>query len=210
MEQPQPSGAGVDYPPAPWHMAGQQWLTLFRLSQPVDERRPAGLYAAAWVSYAEPSPLTYRELLVARSVDPRTVSGRRAMITDIWVDSPASMAGGRELWAIPKELCDFAFETSRTGPASRTRWSASAGGPIASARFTDVSRLAVRLPFRAGTWQPPIDGGSEPRSAELRGSGRVLPCRGRWRLARGGPLGWLADARPLASFRVLDFRMSFG
>lgn len=213
----QPSPSEVPYPPAPWRMVGQQWLSLFRLRDDVDERRPAGVYVVAWVSYEEGSPLTYHELLVARPVRSGEAgaaadkaAGRRVTITDIWVDSPESVAGGRALWAIPKGLCDFDLESAHRGPLTQTTWSASAQRrPIASARFTDVSRAALRVPFRGGTWQPPIDGGTEPKYAELTGSGRTLPCRGRWTFDRGGPLGWLADARQLASFRMAGFRMSF-
>jgi len=200
------------YPPAPWPLVGQMWLSLLRLraaAEAPDGVRPAGLYGVAFVSYEEGSPLTYGELLVARALPGR---GRDVEITDIWVDSPASMAGGRELWAIPKGLCDFTLESSRTGPLSRTEWSASlARRPIASARFTDVSRATVRLPFKGGTWQPGIeDTDGEPRTATLQGSSRTLPCRGHWDFAPDGPLAWLRDRRPIASFRMADFRMSFG
>ncbi|GCD88306.1 acetoacetate decarboxylase family protein [Nocardioides sp. LS1] len=201
---------GVDYPDAPWAMVGQLWCSLFRVNEDVDELRPAGLYGAAFVSYDDGSPLTYSELLVARPV--RTGPGRRVSITDIWVDSPASMAGGRELWAIPKDLCDFTLDSSRTGPLSRTDWSASvARRPIASAWFTDVSRAGVRLPFRGGTWQPGIeDTDGEDRLAGISGSARTLPCRGHWDFAADGPLAWLRGRRTLASFRMADFRLSFG
>jgi acetoacetate decarboxylase len=199
------------YPPAPWRMVGQLWLSLFRLRVPVDEFRPAGVYGAAFVSYEPDSPLTYSELLVARTV---STDGRRrrVTITDIWVDSPASVAGGRELWAIPKDLCDFELDSVRRGPVSSTDWSAStAARPIAGATFTDVSRAMVRLPFKGATWQPGIDDtNGEPRSAVLRGSSKALPCRGRWDFAADGPLGWLRGARQLGSFRLADFALSFG
>lgn len=208
------------YPPAPWHMVGQLWLSLFRVRGV--PRRPDGLYGAAFVSYEPGSPLTYSELLVARPV--RTGHGRRVSIlglsralsarveiSDIWVDSPASMAGGRDLWAIPKSLCDFTLDASHTGPLARTEWSASAERrPIARARFTDVSRAAVRLPFRGGTWQPPLETGGPEGLATLTGSSKTLPCRGSWEFDAAGPLGWLAGARPLASFRMAGFRLSFG
>lgn len=197
-------------PPAPWAMVGQLHLSLFRVPEPVDDLRPAGVYGAAFVSYEEGSPLTYNELLVARAVNAGE-HGRRVTITDIWVDSPASVAGGRELWAIPKDLCDFSREVSHTGPLSRTTWSAARERrPIASASFTDVSRGAPRTPFRGGTWQPPLQAGDPERTAELRGSAKSLPCRGRWDFASEGPLGWLAGCRQLASFRMAGFRMSFG
>lgn len=201
----------VSYPAAPWQMVGSLWLTLFRLREPVDELRPAGVYGAAFVSYEEGSPLTYSELLVARPIA-TDAHGRRVTITDIWVDSPASVAGGRELWAIPKGLCDFTLDSSHTGPLTTTEWSATLGRtPIATARFRDVSRAAVRLPFKGGTWQPGIpDTGGAERTATLQGSSKALPARAHWDLNPEGPLGWLAGARQLASFRQAAFRMSFG
>jgi acetoacetate decarboxylase len=192
-------------------MVGQLWLSLFRVREAVDDLRPAGIYGVAFVSYEPGSPLTYSELLVARPIK-TGAHGRRVSITDIWVDSPASVAGGRELWAIPKGLCDFELESVRRGPLSTTEWSASLGQrPIVSASFTDVSKAMLRVPFKGGTWQPGIeDTGGEERTATLQGSSKALPCRGRWDFASDGPLGWLRGARQLASFRQADFRMSFG
>jgi len=198
------------YPAAPWRMVGSLWLSLFKVREDVDDLRPAGVYGAAFVSYEEGSPLTYSELLVARPVT-SAEHGKRVSITDIWVDSPASVAGGRELWAIPKELCDFTFETRHTGPLARTEWSASVGRrPIASARFTDISRAMLRVPFRGGTWQPELAEGGGEKTATLQGSAKTLPCRGSWDFAADGPLGFLRGARPLASARMAAFRMSFG
>ncbi len=207
------SDAGPGFPPAPWTMHGQLWLSLFRVTEDVDERRPAGVYGAAFVSYEPGSELTYSELLVARQVRPDDTAepGRRVSIVDIWVDSPESREGGRQLWAIPKDLCDFTLDTSHRGPLSRTEWSASvARRPIARATFTDVSRAALRMPFTGGTWQPPLEPGGEERTATLRGSARSLPCRGHWEFDPAGPLGWLAGRRRLASFRMAGFRMTFG
>jgi hypothetical protein len=201
----------VTYPAAPWQMVGSLWLSLFRLTTDVDELRPAGIYGAAFVSYEEGSPLTYSELLVARPVK-SDEHGRRVSITDIWVDSPASVAGGRELWAIPKGLCDFAYETRHTGPVSHTEWSASLERrPIASARFTDISRVAPRIPFKGGTWQPGIDDtNGEERTATLQGSSKTLPARAHWDFEADGPLAFLRGARQIASFRQASFRMAFG
>jgi acetoacetate decarboxylase len=205
------SRADVRYPAAPWQMVGSLWLTLFRLKQPVDDLRPAGVYGAAFVSYEEGSPLTYFELLVARPIA-TAGHGRRVTITDIWVDSPASVAGGRELWAIPKGLCDFSLDTSHTGPVTTTEWTARLDRtPIASARFRDASRTAPRVRFKGGTWQPGIeDTGGAERTATLQGSAKVLPARAQWEINPDGPLGWLDGARQLASFRQAAFRMSFG
>jgi len=195
----------VEYPAAPWRMAGQLWLSLFRVPHDVDAVRPRGMYGVALVRYLEPSPLTYDELLVARVPE-----GEKAVtITDIWVDSPASMAGGRELWAIPKQLCDFDLLLRQRLMGDTARWSTDVDGrPLASATFRDLSRMSVRLPFKGATLQTRETG--ERVAAELTGSARVSPCQGSWTFAADGPLGWLAGRRPLLSFRQRDFRMTFG
>jgi acetoacetate decarboxylase len=168
------------------------------------------VYGAAFVSYEEGSPLTYSELLVARPIRSGT-HRRRVTITDIWVDSAASVAGGRELWAIPKGLCDFTFDSSYRGPVTTTAWSATIDRqPVASARFTDVSRVAPRLPFKGGTWQPELPEGGGEKTAILQGSSKAAPCRGTWDFDPHGPLAWLRGARQFASFRQAAFRMSFG
>jgi len=187
-------------------MHGQLWLSLVRVPEPVDEHRPAGVYGVALVDYQDPSPLTYRELLVGRVVK-EPVPG--VTITDIWVDSPASVRGGREIWAIPKELASFDSTGTRRGPVTTTAWQTrDEAGPIASARFHDVSRFAPRTPFSGTTWQPGIaETGFEDRSSPLRGSARALACRGSWEFAVDGPLGWLHGRGTLASFRMVDFSM---
>ncbi len=197
------------YPPAPWHMHGSLWLSVFRLSEDVDERHPAGQYGVALVSYEEPSPLTYHELLVARTS--KDAAGKGAVtITDIWVDSPASQAGGRELWAIPKQLCDFDMESSFRGPVTSTDWTALADRrPIVDASFTDVSRAAPRVPFTGRVVQPGIDEHPETANVLMKGSAKALPCRARWSFASDGPLAFLGQARQLGSFRMSSFRLSF-
>ena len=206
--------AGVSYPAAPWHMVGSLWLTIFKVAERVDDLRPAGIYGAAFVSYEEGSPLTYSEFLVARLVDSEASGkgGRRVSITDIWVDSPASVAGGREPLRDRPELADFTLESEHKGPYSTTDWSISEGHtPIASATFKDVSRAAIRLPFKGGTWQPGIeDTDGQERTATLQGSSKALPARAHWDINPEGAVGWLAGARQLASFRQAAFRMSFG
>lgn len=198
----------TSYPAAPWRMHGSLWLSAFRLGDDVDDRHPAGTYGVALVSYEEPSPLTYHELLVARTTKD---GGKGAVtITDIWVDSEASQAGGRTLWAIPKELCDFDMESSFRGPVTSTDWTALVERrPIVEASFTDVSRAALRVPFTGRVIQPGIAEHPATAHVVMKGSAKAWPCRGRWTFASDGPLGFLAEARQLGSFRMSSFRLTF-
>ena len=94
-QMPLPVGVDTTYPPAPWQMRGQLWLSLFRVRDGDHPDREPGLYGVALVKYEDPSPLTYAELLVAHLVSTGGTPAKAVNITDIWVDSPASVAGGR-------------------------------------------------------------------------------------------------------------------
>lgn len=205
---PDASPGSPPYPPAPWAMHGQLWLSLIKVPTAVDALRPAGVYGVAMVTYETPSPLTYGELLVGRAVR-SPVKG--VTITDIWVDSPASVRGGREIWAIPKELGTFEGTSSRSGPVTHTTWQMGLpdGTGIARARFSDLSRFAPRTPFKADTWQPGIaETDFADRSSPLTGSAKALVAKGHWTFNPHGPLGWLAGSATLASFRMVDFDMT--
>ena len=156
-------------------MVGSLWLTLFKVGRP-RRRPPAGRglrrRASSRTRRAARSPTAS-----CSSRDPSpTKDGRPVTITDIWVDSPASVAGGRELWGIPKELCDFSMESEHRGPFTTTEWSARQGRtPIVAATFRDVSRAAPRVPFKGGTWQPGHRG--HPRRGAHRRPSRAPPSR---------------------------------
>lgn len=210
-ERVPPSLSPMPYPPAPWNLHGQLWLSLFRVREGDHPDREPGVYGAALVSYQAPSPLTYSELLVARPV--KRTGVRRVNITDIWVDSPDSLEGGRALWAIPKDLCAFELTTTG-GRVQRTSWTTTLdGAPIASARFTDVTSSIPRTPFRGSTWQQRTEHPARTDRevvAHISGSARSFPAHGSWDFHASGPLAWLAGKRPLMSFRMTDFQMLFG
>lgn len=44
----------------------------------------------------------------------------------------------------------------------------------------------------------------------MSGSAKSVPCVGRWDFGADGPLAWLHGRRPVASFRMTDFRITFG
>ena len=159
----------MPFPSPPWQMRAQMWLSLFRVRDSGRSDRPDGVYGAAFVSYEEGSPLTYLELLVARLLDARA---RQVRITDIWVDSAESRAGGRSLWAIPKDLAELALDDRRLGPTAHTEFAGRLdAGEVASGAFAALPGAAVlRTPFRATTSQ--VRPGSSPERVARRWSPR--------------------------------------
>ncbi|QWC86269.1 acetoacetate decarboxylase family protein [Nocardioidaceae bacterium] len=215
----------MTHPPAPWHLRGDLWCSTFWLSRSHETRgpggeRPRGLYGCALVDYRSGGVLTYRELLVARLRRPLPT---RVTITDIWVDSEVSLAGGRRLWAIPKGMADLQFEGAGDG-GSGMRLDAEVTlpssepvpGSVVSVTARTVGPLAVPAPFSFGTRQQrehvpdatPQDRGEVVTT--VAGRARVAPARSTWEFAPDGALAWLRDARQVASFVAADFSMSFG
>ena len=137
-------------------------------------------------------------LLGAAGRSPRRAAPGRDHSTSGWTHR--SMAGGRELWAIPKGLA-----TSRWRPATRCADRVGPGEPIA-ARFTDVSRRwTVAVPGR----RPSRGSTAATEDGALRGSGEDAAVPRHWEFAADGP-GLAGRGRPVASFRMADFRLSFG
>jgi hypothetical protein len=113
------------YPPAPWRSKGQIWIGLFKVDSPPalpKELRP--LLSPKWlavylVRYLE-GTLRYDELAICSVVRRGWRYG--AHVHHIWVDSEASLWGGRRIWGVPKELATFEWDgdlvrvTDREGP----------------------------------------------------------------------------------------------
>ncbi len=200
----------MTFPSPPWNLRGDLWVSAFPVRSTGRADRPGGLYGVALVDYRSGGVLTYRELLVAR------LRGRgprpEVTITDIWVDSEVSLAGGRALWAIPKDLAALDLGVAApTGPLGVRRATAAMtveGAPTASLSVGTATRAAPPAPFAFTTVQR-RDDGSVVR-ARVSGSARLQPGRARWEFDPAGPLGWLAGRRALTSACLADFRMTFG
>lgn len=207
----------VAYPPQPWHLGGRLSLTLWRVptaelpatfpAAVPDGARPlaAGghtLVGTAFVRYQPGGVLTYDELLAALPVR----DGRRVAITipAIWVDSQASLAGGRRLWGIPKELAEF---DRAEGPDGLQVTARAGGARIASASFDAGRPLPGRWTVRQRYAQH-LDGRAH-RSRSI-GSSRVALTGARWEFQPDGPLGFLHGRRPLRSLEQRDLTIAFG
>ncbi|MBE9207075.1 acetoacetate decarboxylase family protein [Nostoc sp. LEGE 06077] len=114
----------MSYPATPWILRGKALASLHLVN--INQVRslipsefqifsvwPGKTLAAVYLSdYTQGSVLEYSELIVA----PAVVSYRNkigAWISHIYVDNADSVAGGREIWGLPKELADFTWEDDK-------------------------------------------------------------------------------------------------
>jgi hypothetical protein len=200
----------VTYPPEPWDLQGLGYVSLWLVPTRVLPALPDGVQpvsvlgksvvATGFVDYQPGGLLPYHEFLAAPLVHKGATVG--LSITDIWVDSPASKAGGRELWGIPKELADFEITHA---PAfhgvARVE-----GEAVAEARVAP-RRAGLRLPFPLpGTIWQTLD--ATLARTPLRATGKVHLAQGNWRV--GGPLAWLRPYRPFLTIAAVDFGLRFG
>lgn len=208
------------YPPEPWHLRGQMFLSVFLIPRGRLPQLPPVLHAslrpitiggrivvgAAWVRYEPGGVLHYQELLSAVLMHER---GRpRVCITDIWVDSVASREGGRRLWGIPKELADFRIDTGTEPLVDATATlPAPSGSPISSALVRLKGQLPGRFPVRLTVAQAL---GEAVRRTPVRGRAGLRTADAAWRPEPDGPLGHLAGHRPVLSLAITDFWLVFG
>ncbi|BAZ02299.1 hypothetical protein NIES37_63110 [Tolypothrix tenuis PCC 7101] len=111
----------MSYPQAPWILQGEAVQTLHLVN--VEQVRslvpleldiisvwPGKTVASVYLSYyGSNSVLEYSELIVV----PAVVSYQGKIggwISHIYVDHVDSVAGGREIWGLPKELADFEWQ----------------------------------------------------------------------------------------------------
>lgn len=227
MHTPARAASDAAYPPPPWGLSGTMICSLFfvpaRAVPELDAHLPDGhrpvllghhaVVGLAVARYEPGGDLTYDELLVA--VLTRRGLALRATVTQIWVDSPASQAGGRTLWTIPKDLATT--RQPSTGPATahpaeRTEFRLPDGAPIL--------RLDRRVDPRPGRRLTPTRVAIPIPTAQREGpatvtthnsvTATVRPARAHWQVATRGPLGWLTGRRPLGTVTLTDAHLTFG
>src|SRR5699024_6709458 len=200
-----------DYPPEPWHMFGDAWLSAWWLPVGRVPGTPDGvdtlvvgrraLVFTAWVRYLPPSPLTYHEMLSAVAVhEGNRVAGS---ITDIWVDNEASRAGGRQLGGIPKEIATLDLGSGRALPAS------------AATGDTWISTAAYRMCGAGLPWAPPSRSrivqafGDTLKHSTVRLRSKPRLATASWNINPVGPLGYLAGHSPFLNLYLADVDMRF-
>jgi hypothetical protein len=194
------------YPAEPWDLHGHAYVGAWLVprSQLPAPHSPAtrpimifgrGIVGAAFFVYEEPSPLTYDEIMSTVLV--REGWRVRVSITHIWVDSQASRDGGRELWAIPKDLAAFDV-------AAHSSYVARGIGGL---RLGRVRRLPWRFPAGFKIAQ---DQAGSLLVSPVSGRVRLGLAGGRWTFAPDGPLAFLHGRRPLLTLAIRPFRLLFG
>jgi hypothetical protein len=159
-------------PPPPWRLRGrvtivpalarladaQAWVGSAGRVVPVAPGRTLG--GALLASYETGSTLPYRELLVASALVRRgPMLGLWA--DHVWVDSANSLAGGRQIWGIPKRRARFSelergavevqTDDGRRRATQVAHWDAPRARPPATARGAlRDARLRASLVPRPG------------------------------------------------------------
>lgn len=154
------------------------------------------LYCA---SYESPSVLPYHELILAPAL---VATGGRIgfWISHIFVDDPASQAGGRAIWGLPKALASFAWEPEGSEVSVST-----------GAQLLCHIRLRRRAPSVPVPMYLPAFGRDAGRFLFFtgRGSASVACAAGEIRIPTGSPLEscGFEDSRRLLIARHLRLRV---
>lgn len=168
----------MSHPPAPWRLRGDAAILLapVRLTATRAVRLPPGLTlvgVSGWTvggvllaRYDETATLPYHELIVFSGLARPAGSARvAAIVSHLYVDSEASLAGGRAIWGLPKELADFGWSPARVTVRQ-------AGRTLLDARIRRRRGIRAPLPLLA------------PALGTLDGTPAVAVGRG---ILRGGP-----------------------
>jgi hypothetical protein len=214
-----PDPASVDYPPAPWTLRGQVYMSAWRVpihrcSVRVDPLFEPVVVAGrlfvtgAFVDYGPGSTLTYGELAMCIVVKQRDAR-RYGLVTPlIWVDSEQSLRGGSEMWNLPKEMARFELDRNPTGGGfTHAAWNEQ-GLLMGKARFDLLPGLPrhVRIPVRLPALYS-IRGRVCQAQESFSTSFRLL--RASWSIPESSPLAALgiAGQKPMLSFWMRDFEL---
>ena len=125
-------GSEPAYPPRPWRLRGPFLVAVSAVA--LDRARavlPAGVEPLPVAPgrtvggvvlglYGERSTLLYAELIAFPALVRRGARSG-AWVSHVWVDSEASVAGGREIWALPKRRAEFDWRVERGGASVEVR-----------------------------------------------------------------------------------------
>ena len=215
---------GVSYPPAPWRLQGTAYVSLWqvRASALPADWLPQGLrpvtmlgrvlVGTAFAVYEPSGDLAYNEVLAAVQVH----GGGRPSLTVpfIWVDHPASIAGARAMWSIPKQEAAFRIRQAHDAedPSFRASAETPDGQPIADLLFRSRTSMPGRWPVRTAIVQTSLtgSGGGDLRITPAQAWARVSLGAATWDFGRQSPFSFLRGRNPLVSVRLTEMSLHFG
>ncbi|HEY9605762.1 MAG TPA: acetoacetate decarboxylase family protein [Allocoleopsis sp.] len=147
------------YPQAPWTLRGYALQTL----QFIDIERshpfippeldiisilPGKTLGGVYVShYGSGSVLEYSELIVVGGLV--RYSGKiGGWVSHIYVDNADSVAGGREIWGLPKEMAEFTWEKNVSTTAPEHRVTVRQGDRVLCSLSYSQPSFGLPLPFQ--------------------------------------------------------------
>ncbi|WP_280525375.1 acetoacetate decarboxylase family protein [Methylobacterium oxalidis] len=215
---------GVSYPPPPWSLRGTAYISLWQVRRSLlpEACLPRGvrpvtmfgrvLVGAAFAVYEPGGVLAYNEVLM---VLPVQRGGLPALtVPFVWVDHPASIAGARAMWSIPKQ--EAAFGIQRDDTTARAAFEAKAlttqEVPLAQLRFRSRATMPGRWPVRTTIVQRSLGrcGEYAPQVTEARALAQVSLGAATWDFPRSGPFSFLRGRSPLTSIRLSDMSLQIG
>jgi hypothetical protein len=156
------------YPPAPWRSRGLMWIGLLRTTDPLTTPLPllsgARNLAVLLIRYQQ-GALNYDEFVLASLVRQSRRPG--LWVHRIWVDSAASLWGGRQVWGVPKQMATFTWTECGVEVGDNA-------GPLASLSLTSHVSRGLPMALRFGGFGH-HDGTLLLSTAVVRG--RIKPVR---------------------------------
>ena len=183
-------------PVPPWDCRVRAVVWWQRAAPALPEGWPVaarGLTVGAVVDYLESPVGPYREVFAG----PLARSGLALTVPFIAVDSPESVAGGREHWALPKGLAAFTGDVRQASSARGGTWAVDVAvtrlGPLLPTRLAfgadqGRGRATVSLRGRTALARVRVDAVGPTLSGWL-GSGTHVGVVGEGRLLVGPPRG---------------------
>jgi acetoacetate decarboxylase len=200
----------IPYPPAPWLLRGHA-IVGFRSVSTTEIRHhvPSAvrvqmispgrtLSVVALIRYGARSTLEYNELIIAPTLV--RVGGRiGALITHIYVDSPASLEAGRQIWGLPKQLAAFDWREGHISVRAQNL----------DVQFHEKTTSHAGVGWRLPVFAPAF--GAHSSTLEwmvARGSGRISRAKGRI-ACRAPDIEALEPEKISRFFRLTNFSLSF-
>lgn len=195
----------MTYPPAPWILEGYAFQTLnlveiencrsfipseLEIVSVFPGKTLGGVYFSA---YQSGSILEYNELIVVPALV-RYQGKVGTWISHIYVDNQDSVAGGREIWGLPKEMAEFTWEKNGVSVDRDNRqlcyfrhqqglfnlstgWRQELSGKVFGGLNTDLLFFTGILKSYIGLVEGQLEIPSDSSLAELKLSKPLLSCK---------------------------------